>query len=1837
MRTRSKGRIPYMILQEAKSYVFYDEKAGERFAALSRSGMKAVFIYSPNVYADGRTVRYDPDDRGVRTIAISGEVYVPVSFFTEHLSATATISGGTASVALDGRTADAEIHESKGTSYLPLIRTAEAIGLSAKGYYEDRLVVVGTPAQISAMDDDPEMQTAGAYMLFGKYDPYSFTPDDYKAAREKWKIKLVGSPELNDMSDDCIREKIEALDRAARDKWATMHREPERFILWGDAPPVESMELGRQYGGLRVLARAWATCGCEFYQNEEIKTAVIEGVEWMYQHMYGKAEMEERGWRSAHAFNWYYWFCDAPDFLCDIFYCLEDCFTLEERRKYLECFEWCSTFMRYWFRRDAALSRIWTGTKVGIACENPDWMYGEYVDFDMLLGLGETEEGPRVDYVQWTHGMPYNNAYGVLNLDRVLYVASTLAGTPVEFLNPKQYNQFMLIKYMFEAAMHKGQAFMMFRGRQTASTEGGTGGAIIGHAMQMYGMFGEDEDKYLAKFLKRNTDNPLAKRGVKNIVSIETSRIVDSILKDETLKVGDYEYAHAWFTGDRAAQHRNNYAIGIAMSSKREPAWECINSANKTGWHTGDGATYLYTDYDRNQFDVDNFIVKNLDLAYRVPGTTEDSRERVARSIWSKYDYRGMKSYAGSMQIEDKYILAAMDFESYNYDGPDEKPDDSDYGGSPPPHKNDLRAKKAWFCFDDEIVCLGAGITSTMDSPVHTTVEHKRIVTDELGIYIDGEGKMPAEKFEKLNTGATFALMEGHAGYAFPWGGEVYARRYTSESANNQDFFELGLEHGKNPTDASYAYAILPYASTEKVDAYAKNPEVEIISNTEKVQAVLEKGLNIKCYAFHAAADLAGVMVDAPCLVTMTRDTLSVSDPTRELEKLTVTVWRDLEITAKAPNMEVLMRGGRTIITIDLKGANGRRYDLKFIPFENDMKYKVKYEQKDEDEFIALSRSGAVAAFAYSNKVMKNGKSVPMGDGERAIFKKDVLYLPVSFFERFLDAPVVSSEAYLPAVDTARECGFAAEVFYDGRLVVIGTSEHIEAMKKNPLLEEAGAYAVFGKYDASVFTSEDYEKARREWKLRLVGSPEINDLTDKTILDKISRADNKCRAALAEMNRGADRVILWGDKPPVETEDLGRQYYKLEDMARAWGTYGSEFYHSDEVLALILEAMEWLYENMYGEAEIAGTGWRDVRLFNWWYWFVGAPDSLTNVMLILGDILTLEQRRKYLKCYKWVRTIMYPNPKGPGAASRILVGTKAAILLEDAGLLEQAQLDCDITMRFDEYGAVHRADYLDWTHSLPHNISYGAIHLQRSMFVAATLASTPLAFDGPQRYNQFNLIRYTFDPSIYRAQGFVMFSGRSTFSCELNQGAAILAAALPMIGVYGDDEDMYVKRFIKRNACTLEIVETVKAHASIYECAKLKAILDDPAVDGCNDGYECAHAWFTGDRAAQHRNNYAIGLALSSEREHMYECINSANKTGWYTGDGATYLYTTYDGHQFDGNNFITKNINVAYRFPGTTEDSRERVARSISSQYGWYPENSFSGSMKIEDKYIVAAMDFVSLNYEGPDIKPDDYGYGGSQPIHKNDLRAKKAWFCFDDEIVCLGAGITSTMDSPVHTTVEHKRIVTDELGIYIDGDGKMPANEFEKLNTGAPFMLVEGHCGYVFPSNSGTYMRRYTSESANNQDFIEIGIDHGKNPTNATYEYVLIPYADTEKLDTYVKNPDICVISNTAKLQAVRECTLGIAAYVFHETGECEGIAVDAPCIVTVASHGNECTLAVTDPTHKRDKITVTLDERIKLTRASDKITVGEKGEQTVVSVNTFMAHGRKFEMKYEVENNV
>ena len=140
-----------------------------------------------------------------------------------------------------------------------------------------------------------------------------------------------------------------------------------------------------------------------------------------------------------------------------------------------------------------------------------------------------------------------------------------------------------------------------------------------------------------------------------------------------------------------------------------------------------------------------------------------------------------------------------------------------------------------------------------------------------------------------------------------------------------------------------------------------------------------------------------------------------------------------------------------------------------------------------------------------------------------------------------------------------------------------------------------------------------------------------------------------------------------------------------------------------------------------------------------------------------------------------------------------------------------------------------------------------------------------------------------------------------------------------------------------------------------------------------------------------------------------------------------------------------------------------------------------------------------------------------------------------------------------------------------------------------------------------------------------------HGENPANATYEYVLMPYATEEQLAKAYENPSYETLSNTAKLQAVRDFKTGVSAYVFYDAEGCGEIAAKNPCLVSIHRDGETYVLCVSDATHKQDEVLIELGYGINVIEKSDKITVKEEDGKTYLTFNTFFANGRRFEIRY------
>jgi hyaluronate lyase len=571
-------------------------------------------------------------------------------------------------------------------------------------------------------------------------------------------------------------------------------------------------------------------------------------------------------------------------------------------------------------------------------------------------------------------------------------------------------------------------------------------------------------------------------------------------------------------------------------------------------------------------------------------------------------------------------------------------------------------------------------------------------------------------------------------------------------------------------------------------------------------------------------------------------------------------------------------------------------------------------------------------------------------------------------------------------------------------------------------------------------------------------------------------------------------------------------------------------------------------------------------------------------------------------------------------------------------MIERECVDYDTTLNITRADEGVHVDYVAWTHGFPYNMMYGLTSLHRTGHVGVLLGGTPMEYKSPKQYELFNIVKYMFEAACYKGQGFMGFNGRGTASTEAGCGVSIMNGVLSLIGLFGEEEDMHIKKLIKRCASTPEIVKKLKTACSVYEFAKLMEILRDDTIPTVND-YELGYAWFTGDRFAQHRNDYAYFVAMPSSRHPNYESINSANKRGWYTCDGSVYYYNNTDRNAYDGVNFIT-NPNLCQRVAGTTVDERPRQVWSYRG--GWKPQTDFSGTMDVLKKYGMAAFDYESYHYEGHEADgTEDKDYGGGFTYWENDLVAKKSYYFFDKECVCLGAGINSTMNAEVLTTLEHRRLVKDgeTLGcedVYVNGE-LMPKGDYEKLTDGAKWISLEGFAGFVLPAGGDARISKYTfvadgarvddyfvgdpnaEKYKNGKPFFEINLLHGKNPKDASYQYIALPNATKEATEAYAEAPEVEIIANTKRIQAVRKASLGLTFITFHEAGECCGIKVNAPCIVSILEANGEKTVAVADPTHKNPEIKLTLDKAYKLIYAPILAKVGERCGKTCVSVAT------------------
>jgi chondroitin AC lyase len=328
---------------------------------------------------------------------------------------------------------------------------------------------------------------------------------------------------------------------------------------------------------------------------------------------------------------------------------------------------------------------------------------------------------------------------------------------------------------------------------------------------------------------------------------------------------------------------RPNFYTTVRMFSTRNYNMEMpYNGPGKPTHHRADGTNYLVL--KGNEY----FNIWPVYDWQKISGTTV--LQKPALHGPEDIQKKGLTGFVGAV-TDDLYGAVVFDFKS--------------------PHDM-VEAKKSWFFFDEEYVCLGTNIQSDSKLPVATTVNQVLLKGDVTVLQDGSKNVLPSGN---RVSGKVKWVYHDRIGYIFPnpstlaisnqqetgsWASITDQKNISKEPVNEQ-VFKLWFDHGKSPNNASYQYIVVPDVSMDQLaESSQNNRGINILSNNDTIQAVHHSKLNMVQAAFYRAGKLTvlpnfTLTMDSQgmAMVKLKGDRikeLTLSDPSRQLSRVSITV-----------------------------------------------------------------------------------------------------------------------------------------------------------------------------------------------------------------------------------------------------------------------------------------------------------------------------------------------------------------------------------------------------------------------------------------------------------------------------------------------------------------------------------------------------------------------------------------------------------------------------------------------------------------------------------------------------------------------------------------------------------------------------------------------------------------------------------------------------------------------------------------------------------------------------------------------------------------------------------
>jgi hyaluronate lyase len=699
----------------------------------------------------------------------------------------------------------------------------------------------------------------------------------------------------------------------------------------------------------------------------------------------------------------------------------------------------------------------------------------------------------------------------------------------------------------------------------------------------------------------------------------------------------------------------------------------------------------------------------------------------------------------------------------------------------------------------------------------------------------------------------------------------------------------------------------------------------------------------------------------------------------------------------------------------------------------------------------------------------------------------------------------------------------------------------------------------------------------------------------------LSSIASKANGYWSTMDTNVSRTFLWSDLPfGSDSGNIVSSFNRLQSMALAWSIPGSSLQSNALLSAAVTGGLDWMNANVYtantNQPQYSGS------LNNWYDWEISGPLSLNNTVVLMYPALTGLQVSNYCRAIDNFGPdgntaqpyFNWANLTGANTSDVVLNMILRGILGKSAGKTTEAQTNLSSVFPYVTSGDGFYTDGSFVFHgNIAYNGHYGFVLLGDIATLVNYLQGSTWQITDPSLSNVYSWIFNSFEPLLYNGAMMDMVRGRALSWSSSTETT---------------DGSMVISD-----------IQQIAKFAPTATATSLTAFANSPLLSPGQFHF------YNMDRIVALRSGFGFGISMSSSRIANYENLfATSNLKAWFTGDGMTYLYLGNPDTQFTGDCWPTMDW---YHLPGTTSETNATPQPGTTDQ-------DWVGGAQLSGTYGVAGM---------------------AQHANNTTLYSRKSWFMFDNEVVCLGAGITCSDNNRIDTTVENRRLgASPTNNFWVNGTKIIPTVGWSSNLNSASWCSLDGVGGYYFPggatnlqaaflTNSGSWSQIKVGDSPTvyTDEFLQLYFKHGVKPTNATYAYVLLPNMTASDMSNYAFSPDIVVITNTPTIQAASKPLLGLVAANFWTGGNNSigMITVNKQASVILQTNSTSFSVGISDPTQtNQGSITLTLNlAAYSVLSADPGVTVLQLRPQLVLSINVSTKPGATFQASFVTATNL